>query len=400
MRGNGGAHHGSTRVHAVILTQNRADVLRRCVNTALSTLGPGDALTVLDDSCASVANENDSMLDEAARRSRARLTHLPAEQTHEAIARISRGRNAMWQTKTAPRDIAPLRNLSLLLSVVVDAHTTVLIDDDIDGFDLDATHRMLDARVRGPEGVIAGAEIRGMTEMDTLTRLADAMCLLQTKVHKNTVPIEKLFRVLADENYPGADACGWVSAGYVAFRLPPAKLFAFPPGYNEDWLWCLLHGASGDARVMRLEEAVAHEPPFLRRSSREDILFELAGEFVFDCLRESGNRRSRAPEVVLDDLAQHAPAPSLMPLVRAEMVLKQACQLSQNGYGRILSELDSYGLRALDDMKRSGELEMDGSRMLCDWSGDAAAKQESFAATLASPTLQVAIRAMLQAGRL
>ena len=400
MRSNVGTHNGSTRVHAVVLTRDRTDVLQRCVNTGLATLGPDDALTVLDDSCASVAHANAGVLRATAGRSRTQLTHLPAKQTLEAIARVSGGRGAVWQSKTAPRDIAPLRNVSLLLSVVVDAQTTVLIDDDIDGFDLNATHGLLDAQERGPGGVIAGAEIAGTSEQDTLTRLSDAMCFLKTAPRKNTVPVEELFQVPADRKYAGADACGWVSAGYLAFRLPPATLFAFPPGYNEDWMWCLLHEAGGDTRVLRSVQAVVHDPPCIRRSSRDDILFELGGDFVLDCLAECGEGSSRGPEAVLKDLSQDAPDPSLMPSVRTETVLNQAHELSENGHGRMMSELKSYGLNILAEMQLSGELEMDGSRLLSNWSGDAALKQKSFRTTLDTSSVQLALRAMWQEGRL
>ena len=85
-------HHRSARVHAVILTRDRRAELQRCVNTALATLGPDDALTVLDDSCASLARMNNAMLEETARRSKLHVTHLVAAQMHEAIAKASPSR--------------------------------------------------------------------------------------------------------------------------------------------------------------------------------------------------------------------------------------------------------------------------------------------------------------------
>jgi hypothetical protein len=394
------AHQGSTRIHAVILTRNRTDVLQRCVNTALATLGPDDALTVLDDSFASVALRNVDVLGVAARRSKARLTHVSAEQAHEVLARESDGRRAMWQFKTAPRDIAPLRNVSLLLSVVCDAQSTVLIDDDIDGFDLDATHRVLDSHERGREGVIIGAEIGGTTEQDTLTRLADAMRLLQTTRYNNGVFATDLFRVPANGHNNGANTCTWASAGYLAFRLPTAEVFAFPPGYNEDWLWCLLHNASGSVRLARSDQAVVHDPPFVRRSSRDDILFELGGDLVFDCLAECSNGTTQGPEAALAGLAQHAPDRTLMPSVRTEAVLNQARRLSESGNAHILSELEGYGLSVLGEMQQSGELKMDGVGMLSDWSGSAMLNQRSFATTLETSTAQVALRAVWQKGEM
>jgi hypothetical protein len=394
-----GIGHRSTRIHAVILTRERSEALERCIATALSTLRACDALTVVDDSCARIWRANAAVLAEAARRSIINLTHLRAEQLHNAVAQAMGGSRALWQSKTAPRDIAPLRNLSLVVSTVVNAHTTVLVDDDICGFDLDATDRMLDAVDRGAGGMVAGAEIDGMTEQDTVTRLSAAMRLLESKAYHCAVPAEELFRVSPDSGNGRTGECGWVSAGYMAFRLPATKLFAFPPGYNEDWLWCLLHDASGVTRVFRVDQTVVHKPPLLRQPTRDDILFELSGDLILECFAERSGRRSRRSDTALEDLANHVADPSVMPSVRARTVLEQARHLSETGV-RAIEELESYGLKVLRDMLRSGELEMDGNRTLSAWSTDATAKHKSFAATLGSTTVRSTFETMLQEGKL
>lgn len=398
MTDNGASYPGTTRIHAVILTRDRPEALERCINTALSTLGAEDTLTVLDDSCAMISHANAAALAQAAWRSTAHLTHVRAEQLHEVIVRAMGGQGALWQSRTAPRDIAPLRNLTLLISAAVGAQTTVLVDDDICHFDFEATHRMLDAHYRASGAALLGAEIGGTTEQDTVTRLSDAIGLLQSKIDSFSVPAEALFRVQPDSDSRRADPCGWLSGGYMAFRLPTTSLFAFPPGYNEDWLWSLLHAAGGEARLLRVDQAVLHEPPVLRRSTRDDILFELAGDLIFDCLVAYRDGRARRPESALEDLADRAPDPSVMPAVRAETVLKQARGLSENGHRGTLADLESYGLSVLRNMLRSGELEMDGSRRLRDWSADAVAKQRSFATTLETVTTSCALRTALKEG--
>src|SRR6202034_2698325 len=78
--------------------------------------------------------------------------------------------------------------------------------------------------------------------------------------------------------------CRYVSAGYLAFRLPHTALFAFPPGYNEDWVWCLIHGIVSQIQIRSLGEVVMHDPPVLRQFSEADLLFELMGDIVFDSL--------------------------------------------------------------------------------------------------------------------
>lgn len=399
MKGNGASHKSTTRIHAVILTHNRQKTLERCVDTALSTLGSNDALTVLDDSCAMLSHVNASVLTQAARHSTTHITHLRTEQLHNVIAWAAGGHRALWQSRTAPRDIAPLRNLTLLLSASVDAQTTILVDDDMSYFNLEATHRMLNAHDHPLEPMVVGVEIGGMTEQDTVTRLSDAMHLLQARTHGSALSAEEFFRVPPDFESGDAVACGWLSAGYMAFRLPVTSLFAFPPGYNEDWLWCLLHGAGGEVHLLRTDQVVMHEPPALRQSLCHDILFELAGDLVLDCLMECRDRRPRRPESVLEDLADYAPDPLIMPWVRAERLLKQAQGLSENRYGRVLADLESYGLSILRDMLHSGKLEMDPSRMLRVWSADAAAKHRSFATTLGDVPVRCAIRAALKEGR-
>ena len=387
-----------TRVHAIVLTRDRPQILKRCVDTALSALGAVDALTVLDDSCAAVSHANEAALADGSRRSNAMITHLGAEQVHDVIARATGGQGALWQSRTALRDIAPLRNLTLLLSAVVDAKTTVLVDDDICDFDLLATHRILDAKHRSSGGgLVAGAQIGGTTEQDTLTRLSDAMRLLHLNYHESRVPAESLFRMLPESDRERANPCGWLSGGYMAFRLPTTGLFAFPPGYNEDWLWCILHAAGREACLLRIDQTVMHEPPMLRKSTRDDILFELGGDLILDRLEERRYETPRKPEWVLEHLLD-GPPDLLTPSVRAETVLKQARGLSGNGHISALADLERYGLSALREMRVSGELEMDSIKRLRAWSADAAAKHRSFAKTLGTATVWCALRKAFKEG--
>ena len=340
------------------------------------------------------------VLTDAARRSMARLTYLPSQRVLDAVVGGKCRPRALWQSRTAPRDIAPLRNLSLLISAVVGADTTVLVDDDICGFDLEATHRIVDEFARSPGGVIVGAKITGTSELDTITKLCDAMCALETSSLNTTLRAEELFRMSRGHDDHNAVGCRWVSGGYMAFRLPPMSLFAFPPGYNEDWLWCLLHCVLEDTRVLRADQSVVHNPPSLRHPTPADLLFELAGDLVYDGLSTRHFSRPIRADLVLEDLAQHVPAPSDMPLVRARDVVQQARKLSMNGHRRVLSELDTYGLGVLRDLLQSGELEMEGSAVMKVWSGDAAEKHRSFAATFGAKSRWVALEALLQEGRL
>ena len=183
----------SVRVQAIILTQDRTDVLKRSVDTAVMKLRRCDVLTVLDDSTAGIAEENSILLTAVARMSPAMITHLIPARLYETIAEVTGGSALEWQSRTARRDIAPLRNLTLLLSAAVSARTTILIDDDICDFDLELTHERLEQRATGSQGLVVGAEISGQSEMDTLTRLDDAIRRLESRRINCKAPLDELF---------------------------------------------------------------------------------------------------------------------------------------------------------------------------------------------------------------
>lgn len=394
-----GRPRSAPRVHAIILTRDRTDVLARCVENAISTMRPTDVLTVLDDSCKEIVSANRLILGAAARRSITKVTHLPVERAHDVIRLRTGGPKALWQRKTAPRDIAPLRNLSLLVSWVIGAHTTVLIDDDVYDFDLDTTQAILDAVEGGAGGAVVGAEIRGTSEQDTITRLSDAMSSLDSNI-KGPASVEDLFRALPG-SYAGGEApdrC--VSAGYMAFRLPPARLLAFPPGYNEDWLWCLLLGARGDTAVVRSRQSVIHAPPTVRQPTRADILFELAGDLVLDCLAERSDAGMSGPSAPLEELSWYLPDPSALPLARADALRKQVESAWEDRRRPVLHQLQSYGLAVVEEMRRSGDLAMDARGFLRAWSADATARARSFSATLGSAGVRIALGAMVDGGTL
>ena len=171
-------NHIGTRIHAIILTQDRPETLRRCIGTALPSLGAQDTLTILDDSLSPVSPANAALLSMSLDVLGPTRIHLSIQRAREIIRRSVSRSALFWLSKTAPRDIAPLRNLSLLLSTAVPAETTILIDDDIRGFDVVATHQRISALAQGTWGVIAGAEIGGINEKDTITRLTDALEVL------------------------------------------------------------------------------------------------------------------------------------------------------------------------------------------------------------------------------
>jgi hypothetical protein len=381
------------------LTRDRPKSLGRCIATVLSSLGAQDMLTILDDSLPTISPANAALLAMTPSVSSPVRVHLSTPRTWEVIAKSVAAPDLIWLSKTAPRDIAPLRNLSLLLSAVVSAETTVLIDDDIHGFDLVATHHKISALAQASRGVIVGANIGGINEQDTITKLTDAIDILEKLLPcAKAKSVRDLFYVRGfSPSCIGSDF-RYVSAGYLAFRLPHERMFAFPPGYNEDWLWCLLHGGDAQLRIFRSREAVVHDPPWVRRPTREDFLFELVGDLVFDCLEERHGGNDLDLEAALTRLSERLPSPTSMLSTRAlELMDKTRC-LSQNGGP--LPVLEEYGLTVLADMLWAGELDMDGSRVLTDWCDNAIAKQRSFAATLRDEGVMPALTSLLREGTL
>ena len=390
---------GGKRVHAIVLTRERSDVLERCVTTALSTLGPDDVLTVVDDSSAAASGKNTATLIAAAHCSSTPVTHVRAETAHARVRHVLGGL-ASWQSKTAPRDIAPLRNLSLVVSTVVDARVTVLIDDDICGFDLNDTYRAVDGLARGGEDFVAGSSIGGASEQDTITKLWAAMQVLESAPRGSVVRVEELFRVRGGpEAQFGHGGRPPISGGYMAFRLSGGFPVAFPPGYNEDWLWGVLQESVNDVHVLR-RGTVVHDPPTLRRPTAADLFYELTGDLTYDCVVECvGMHSSIAVSGALSRLESYRPSEEMMPSARAREVLDEARRLADTGYGSGVAELRDYGLGVLEDMLAAGQLEMDGGMILSAWSRDAVVKQASFAATVGDAGVRLAIETLAREGR-
>lgn len=388
-----------TRIHALVLTRDRPETLRRCVATALSSLGAQDMLTIVDDSGSTAYSANSALLATPLNARLPTQVHLSTGRAREIIERSLDAPALLWLAKMAPRDIAPLRNLSLLLSVVVPADMTILIDDDIHGFDLVATYHRTITLATTSCGVIVGADIGGINEQDTITRLADAINRIDKEPSISfSESIRDLFHVHAFSGAGERNDSRYVSAGYLAFRLLPEQLFAFPPGYNEDWLWCLLHAANAQVRIVHSGDSVIHDPPSVLKPTRDDLRFELIGDLVFQCLEERDTCNDLNPEASLRGLASQLPRPAFMPAARALELLAMARSSSQTGGDP--SVLEEYGLAIMADMLRTEELNMDGTRVVADWCSDAIAKHKSVADTMCNQAAISAIRTLLLEGRI
>jgi hypothetical protein len=395
----GNANLAKARIHAIVITRDRPETLRRCVATALASLGPEDMLTILDDSAPSCSPLNASLLDINSNSSSPTLIYISTLRAQELLTNTVPKTDLIWLSRTAPRDIAPLRNLSLLMSAAAPSQLTILIDDDIKGFDLSATYHRIRTFSRPGTGTIVGADIGGISEDDTITRLADALSNLQKASHLIEEDLcRTLFYVQRHCSSSTGSSPRYVSAGYLAFHLPREQMIAFPPGYNEDWLWCLLYGGNVQVSIRQLEERVIHDPPSVRRSTRADILFELLGDLVFYCLEERHLNNDSNPASVLTTLSEWLPSPVSIPSTRAQLLMDKAQSLIRDGIS--LEVLEEYGLAILENMLLTGDLHLDWSTALKEWCNDAVAKHRSIAAALRGNGVVPVINTLLQEGTL
>ena len=391
-----------TRIHAIILTHNRPAVLDRCVYTAHPFLEAQDTLTVLDDSDPRIMCENRGVVSQSA--STPTSFHVSAKTLERSLLRSLPERSLCWLQRTAARDIAPLRNCALLLSLCIPTQTTVLIDDDVTSFDLAYTHRMLQrlAVAHPTESVIVGGHIAGVDEHDVLTRLDRAIqsYTLPRVSARRSMLVETHFRRPAQTTTATPIEVEWVSGGYLAFCLAPERVIAFPPGYNEDWLWCVSSRREGHARVFRLPQVVYHEPVGVKRPTADDVLFELFGDLILDQTLDasvdrepSGARANGPPQVVAQ------PRPSVdSPATRVQNLLERIEAMDRDR--ELVSAFGDFGLTTVKEMLERQDLTADWGRGVSAWRINADEKRTSFAATIGSKAARATVQAVIEDGRL
>ena len=102
-----------------------------------------------------------------------------------------------------------------------------------------------------------------------------------------------------------------MSAGYTAYSIPTTKLTAFPPGYNEDWLWCVLQRRDCGTRILKTSQLVLHKPSRLRQPTCDDVRFELRGDLILDSLVQCLASGSIGGLSTLRRLSGHTPDASV-----------------------------------------------------------------------------------------
>lgn len=370
------------RIHAIVLTRDRPDTLRRCVSGVLPALGRNDALTVLDDSAQDARSANGSVLRAASAHGRCPRHHLEWGSTCAALQRFLGVQHSAWLVRTHDRDIAPLRNFSLLLAAATPFETVLLVDDDIVDAAPLVMHEEINRLRRPGIGAVLGAELHGVSELDIITRLWQGIDVLtQSHIHTCRNDPKSVFRADSKNAPDSQTSRRYPSGGYLGFSLSPDQMSAFPPGYNEDWLWCLLWRGRQDVEVAWSRHTAIHDPPSVRRPTEEDCIFELTGDLVLDCLELLDWQSDTSPTERLALLGQMEPGADLLPEARLQELRDRLGQANLDEGAR--SMLLEHGLASLERLSQAGALHGDWRTIVAAWCRSATMVLQSFDAALA-----------------
>ena len=298
-------------VVAAVLTKDRPDILARSVSM-LADHHPGIAAMVIDDSAArSAVEENGRALARAA--SLGAAYHVTAAAAAALCREIDgatgrRGAIGPLLARTAPRDISGMRNLAVVASSALRPKTLFCIDDDVVAC---APRRglpcFLDAvldRHQSRRNAVVGARMGGIADdsyAGRLCRLCEGgggAALLDHERH--ILPPSAGWR--SDGNplwtepaarRPRARRVPHVSGGMMAVRVGPRRIVPFPPGYNEDWNWCLLQSMLEGTEVLEDGHPAYHSPPALRRPDAAGIVWESLGDIMLYALRRAAAAGAR-----------------------------------------------------------------------------------------------------------
>lgn len=351
------------RIHAIILTKNRPATLKRCVQAALTSLKKDDLLTIIDDSSPEFVESNKEAVRSAGSHKIPLRTYVEFPRAKHSIISIIRGLPSCWLEKTHERDISPIRNLSLLLSSY-GSSTNILVDDDIHDFDLQKMYSTIAKFAERNTDIIVGAHIGGTCELDITSRINSFIDESQDRCSTSRLnDLQDLFCVRSPPSFGTRGATNYVSGGYLGFKISHKKLFAFPPGYNEDWNWCLLQSKVHNVKIFHSDEIAIHEPPNFRKPTMTDCEFELYGDLIFDSLFEFFPESRLGIEEFLSCLSSVHPRNSNLPSSRVADLIDKSKQVPDN----YMSILEEYGLSSLRRLHASRRVPANEPSVIHDW---------------------------------
>ena len=366
---------------AIILTRNRPRTLRRCVINALQSTGIADALIVLDDSDEEYVRENHLILTNITGNVTP-IVHIPAVALLGMLKQYLPTSALEWTQRTAQRDIAPVRNASLVLSNCFNPRHVLLIDDDIVNFDISVTQYWITQLAQQHDSVVVGAYIGGLDERDIISRLSRGIRQACSCVSTDdpSVSIHDAFTVTAEIDGKLYET-EIVSGGYLSFSFTPGILEPFPPGYNEDWLWCLSLQTERIASVFRIPQVVIHDPPLIRKPSENDILFEMRGDVAFQrevahyrsCKGTKIFRESRSDKGCRSEQSDHD-----SPEIWVKELLSQIKEHKTECCAYIMNQFRDFGLELIKCMYAEGRFHLDWNHEFNLWKAQSEKNRNSF----------------------
>ena len=289
---------------AAILTRDRPEILERSISM-LGDHHPGITAVVIDDSpAASTVRNNKRALNRAGALGAAyHITRKAAAGLGREIdgALGRRGALDAVMARAGQRDISGLRNLAVAASHALGPSTLFLIDDDVvpcvPRRKLPCFLDTVESRHCGRQNAIIGGCMGGMVDdsySGRLCRLCEVggEALLDHEKHVQSSAVRWRF----DNNplwlepvvrRPRPRRVTHVSGGMMAIRVDPHHIVPFPPGYDEDWNWCLLQSMLSGTAVLVDGHPSYHSPPALRRLGAAGIVWETLGDIMFYTLRRA-----------------------------------------------------------------------------------------------------------------
>jgi hypothetical protein len=333
---------------------------------------------------------------------RASVAHLSAPNFLKVLRDQLPSSALEWSKRTAQRDIAPIRNVSLILSRCFQAEHILLVDDDITGFDVATTRDLVRGLYEKHGSVVAGAHIGGVDETDIISRLEGGM------KRACTCGIDSEQRISARESFTISPVSAktvtrsqFVSGGYLSFKFAPGTIEGFPPGYNEDWLWCLSLQSTEKASVFRIPQVVRHDPVVIRRPNENDMLFEVRGDVVLQYeVARSKPCRPRDVRTGSDENGDAQEDDHDAPERRVEMLLTQAEQHADQCGASIADQFGPFGLGVVKRMQLDLRFRLDWKSEFDRWKVQSDRNRNSFREAMQSEVTAKLASRLIEEGRI
>lgn len=297
---------GALHRAAFILTKNRPEMLGRAVD-AITGHHPDLPIVVIDNSGRTAAAANRRILEDA--ETDDRICHMRRSDVRALgaeIRSISGRPHLDALCGGAPRDISGSRNLSLILSRALDLSTVFCVDDDmvtcrkdlgrpcffdtVTSSHAKRSNAVIGGRMAGIMDDSYAGRLWSLCETGSRAVLYDAcMESSRTEWRQAGHPLWRDSRAARARPKRASHASG----GLMAVQVPRRSLLPFPPGYNEDWNWCLLQSVMRGTAVLTDGRPSYHSPPGLRDLGAADIAWESLGDAMFYALRRASKERRR-----------------------------------------------------------------------------------------------------------